>query len=88
VVSGTLLPGLGPESPEVRELLAGWQGSYAIRAGPFGYEMLLFQAPARRERWWLHILLFAATLFSTVIAGSLLSGYYPVRYYGLQLVDG
>lgn len=88
VVSGTLLPGLGPSSPEVRELLGVWQGSYAMRQGPFGYEVLLFQAPPQRERWWLHALLFAATLFSTVIAGSLLSGYYPVQFYALTLFDG
>ncbi len=88
IVSGTLLPGLGPDSPEVRELLAGWEGSHAIRQGAFGYEMLLFQAAPRRERWWLHILLFAATLFSTVTAGSLLSGYSPVEFMVLPLFKG
>lgn len=85
IVSGTLLPGLGPDSPEVRELLAGWEGSHAIRQGAFGYEMLLFQAAPRRERWWLHILLFVATLFSTVVAGSVLSGHYPVQFIKLTL---
>ena len=88
IVSGTLLPGLRPDSPEIREMLADWEGSHAIRKGAFGYEMLLFQAAPRRERWWLHILLFAATLFSTVVAGSLLSGQQPVQFIALRLFDG
>ena len=57
LVTGRLLPGLTPESPEVRAVLADWPGSVGAREEPVGWELFLFEPAARRERWWLHILL-------------------------------
>ncbi len=88
VVSGILLPHLEPGSPPVKELFARWEGSHAVRKGAFGYEVLLFEPAHRRERWWLHVLLFVATLFSTMLAGALLAGRYPVEFAALYLFDG
>jgi hypothetical protein len=83
LVTGRLRPGLTPESAEVQEALADWPGSVGVREEPLGWELFLFEPVARRERWWLHALLFGATLFSTVVAGSLLKGHWPI---GFELV--
>jgi hypothetical protein len=80
VITGRLLPELEPDSPQVREFLAGWQGSHSTRSGEYGYEVLLFEPSDRGERWWLHGLLFFVTLFSTTVAGSLLAGHPPLRF--------
>lgn len=86
LVTGRLLPGLTPESAEVREVLADWPGSVAAREEPLGWELLLFEPAARRERWWLHALLLGATLFSTVVAGSLLAGQWPIGFQAVPLL--
>jgi len=86
VIVGQLWPGLDPESPTVRDYLERWSGGHSLRQGPFGWELLLFQPERRRERWWLHILLLALTLFSTTVAGSLLAGFSPVGFIAVPLV--
>jgi hypothetical protein len=80
VITGRLLPELDLDSPQVRDLLAGWQGSHSSRSGEYGWEVLLFEPAERGERWWLHGLLFLVTLFSTTVAGSLLAGHPPLRF--------
>jgi hypothetical protein len=85
LLTGRLLPGLTPESAEVQEVLAGWSGSVGAREEPLGWELFLFEPAARRERWWLHVLLFGATVFSTVVAGSLLMGHWPIGFQPLPL---
>jgi hypothetical protein len=80
VVSGRLLPGLHPGSLQVRQFLDRWPGSHSARSSPHGWELLLFEPRDRRERWWLHIALLLLTLLSTTVAGSLLSGLWPVRF--------
>jgi hypothetical protein len=88
LLTGRLLPGLTPESAEVGEALAGWAGSVGAREGPLGWELFLFEPAPRRERWWLHVLLLVATLFSTVVAGSLLAGHWPIGFEALRLYGG
>jgi len=88
LLTGRLLPGLTPESAEVQEVLAGWPGSVGAREGPLGWELFLFEPAPRRERWWLHVLLLVATLFSTVVAGSLLAGHWPIGFEALLLYGG
>jgi membrane-associated protease RseP (regulator of RpoE activity) len=87
-LSGCLRPGLDPDAPEVRSVLAGWRGARAARPGPFGWELFLFEPAPRRERWALHAVLFLLTVFSTVLAGSLLAGRYPIEFAALTLVRG
>jgi hypothetical protein len=88
LVTGRLRPGLTPESAEVQEALADWPGSVGVREEPLGWELFLFEPVARRERWWLHALLFGATLFSTVVAGSLLKGHWPIGFELVPLLGG
>lgn len=88
LVTGQLRPGLTPESAEVREALADWPGSVGAREEPLGWELFLFEPAPRRERWWLHVLLLGATVFSTVVAGSLLAGHWPIGFRIIPLVGG
>lgn len=88
VVSGRLHAEFTPESPAVQDFLARWPGSFASRRGDRGWELLLFQPSSRRERWWLHIVLLLATLFSTFVAGSLLAGRVPIFFQAFPLFDG
>ncbi len=88
ILAGRLRPELTPESPEVRGLLERWPGYAGQRAGPQGWELFLVEPARRRERWWLHGVLLALTLLSTVVAGSLLAGKAPILFTGLRLFDG
>jgi len=88
MVSGRLLPGLNPDSPEVVAALDAWPGSVGAREGAHGWDLLLFEPRRRRERWWLHLVLFGVTLFSTVVAGSLLAGNPPIYFSPLPLFGG
>lgn len=88
VITGRLLAGLDLDTPEVGEFLAGWDGRHSVRSSPHGWDVLLFEPAKRRERWWLHGLLFAATLFSTTVAGSLLVGRSPIGFAALLFWQG
>ena len=80
IVHGLLRPGLDEGDPGVRSALAAWGGSHFVRATPLGTEVVLVRrvGPPRRERWWLHALLFALTVLTTSIAGALLLGREPL----------
>ena len=81
VVFGLLLPGLGPDDPAVRRMLAGWPGSHWASPAGDGWEvaMEVRTRPPRRERWLLHALLLAAALFSATISGALIAGRDPLE---------
>lgn len=78
LIHGKLRPELDPDGAEVRRVLSGWPGPTALHAGPEGAEAALFAGERLRARWWLHALLFALTVASVLIAGSLLSGREPL----------
>lgn len=80
VITGRLFPGFDPDSPTVRDFLDRWPGSSSARRAAQGWELLLFQPSAHRERWWLHAVLLLLTIFSTTVAGSLLAGYAPIGF--------
>ncbi len=88
VTTGRLRPGLEPDSQAVRELTERPGTRISARQGPQGWELLLFEAEPRRERWWLHALLFLITLFSTTVAGSLLAGHWPIHFQAAPTLDG
>jgi hypothetical protein len=73
VLQGRLYPGLRAGDPEVRRLLDEWAVAY-VRDDPSGIELTLARtlSARRRERWWLHLLLFALTLVTTTYAGALI----------------
>lgn len=81
VVEGHLHPELDPEGPEIREALRRWEGAHYRRETPFGTHLTLVRrrAPPMRNRWWLHGLLLAATLFTTTLAGAFFAGEAPLR---------
>jgi membrane-associated protease RseP (regulator of RpoE activity) len=65
-----------PPSPQLAQALEAWPGSYYWSDEPDGRHLVLTQ-PARprpRERWVLHALLFAATLFTTTLGGAIIAG--------------
>ncbi|HUL02580.1 MAG TPA: site-2 protease family protein [Gemmatimonadales bacterium] len=68
----------GP-SPALLAALARWPGRYYWSDEPDGRHLVLTRLGARprRERWWLHLALFLATLVTTTFAGAILAGAIP-----------
>ena len=66
---------LGP-SDSLAAALAEWPGLYYWGARSDAHRLVLVRAlaPARRERWWLHGLLFFLTFFTVWMGGALLMG--------------
>lgn len=87
VTQGVLLPGLGPEHPEVRAALADWKGTHFLHQADEGTEVTLIRPLGERrpERWWLHLLLALATLLTTTAAGAYFAGHDPLRLVVLPL---
>jgi hypothetical protein len=80
IVQGLLLPGLDARHPAVQGALEGWNGSHFVRRTPFGEELTLVRRhrEPRRERWWLHVLLFMITGLTTTAAGARILGLEPI----------
>ncbi len=76
VIDALVDPAHAGPSPELAQALESWRGSYYWSAEPDGRHLVLTHpaAPRPRERWVLHALLFAATLFTTTLGGAVLSG--------------
>lgn len=70
--AGSVVPGDGPVSRDGARVYPSTPGS-----GSLGEMWVRRAAPRPRERWWLHALLLALTLFTTTIGGALLSGWAP-----------
>ena len=72
IVQGTLPKELDAEATEVRRILNGWSGTHFLHHTPEGTQVTLVrpQGAAPKERWWLHVVLAAATLLTTTIAGA------------------
>lgn len=86
VIQGPLHPGLDPRDPGLLDVLRRWPGSWEMRPGVSGMELLLYApaAPAARRSWW-NALLFAATGLSVLLAGSLLAGRDPLLLRGVPI---
>lgn len=82
IVQGVLLPELSADALPVRTLLSEWEGTHFVRPTPLGTELTLVRRtfPPVRERWWLHLLLFAATLFTTTLSGAAFAGHEPLAF--------
>ncbi len=65
-----------PLSPQLAQALAAWPGSYYWSDEPDGRHLVLTRpvSPRPHERWGLHALLFAATLFTTTLGGAIIAG--------------
>ena len=76
VIDALVDPAHAAPSAELAQALEKWPGSYYWSAEPDGRHLVLTHptAPVSRERWALHALLFAVTLFTTTLGGAVLSG--------------
>ncbi|MBW3534877.1 MAG: site-2 protease family protein [Gemmatimonadetes bacterium] len=81
VVQARLLPHLTPDAPEVRAVLAAWEGPSYVHRDQEGTEIVLVRSTEAPEpiRWILHATLFLLTAFTTHMAGALLQGVDPMR---------
>lgn len=88
VVHGILHPEVGEGDPRLMEALVGWGGTHFLHQGPEGAELTLVRPirPRRPERWWLHLLLGALTLFTATLAGAYFAGHSPIDF--MPLVRG
>ncbi len=79
IVQGVLHSDLDPDHPLVRSVLDKWEGTHFVHRSAAGTEITLVRAIAERprERWWIHILLAAATFFTTTAAGAYFAGREP-----------
>src|SRR6266511_1334052 len=82
VIDALVHPAHAGPSPALAATLARWPGTYYWSDEHDGRHLVLTRVtrPTRRERWLLHGLLFAATLYSVTFAGAVLAG--PIRYTG------
>ena len=87
LLRGTLRSGLEAASPEIRDALAEWEGEAHLHRHEGGDTEVVLVLPQREEatRFWLHLLLFAATVVTTLAAGALLEGLDPFRTRVLRL---
>jgi membrane-associated protease RseP (regulator of RpoE activity) len=75
VVDALIHPAHAGPSEALDRALRGWEGSYYWSDEPGGRWLVLTRPrPATGERWWLHALLFLATLATTTLAGAVLAG--------------
>ena len=81
VFQARLDPGVPLSDPRIRQWLSRWPGRLYAQPGADGVEITLARRsrPRRRERWWLHLLLFAATLLTATLAGAMLHDGDPLR---------
>lgn len=88
IVDAVVLPAHRGPSAELAAALRRWSGThYWVRGDGEGRLMVVRPlAPAARERWWLHGLLFAATFLSTWVAGAVLAGVAPT-WPAIRLAD-
>lgn len=78
VVKGLLRAGLDVDSPEVRAALARSGAPAHFQRVDEGTELaIVVPGDPPRERLWLHLVLFAATLLTTLASGALLAGTDP-----------
>jgi peptidase M50-like protein len=79
VIDALVAPEHRGPSPALAAALAGWPGChYWTESDRSGLILIRSLGPSRRERWWLHGLLFVLTLVCALAAGAALGGaWYP-----------
>jgi len=76
IVEAAVRPDHWGPSEQLAQALHDWPGLHYWVDGQEGKRLILIRAlaPPQKERWWLHILLFAATFFTVWMAGAMLAG--------------
>ena len=76
IVEAVVRPEHRAPSAAMREALASWPGTHYWATGADAGRLVLVRAtaPAPRERWWLHALLFVGTFVTVQMGGALLLG--------------
>ncbi len=76
VIDALVHPSHAGPSAELSQELKAWRGSHYWSDEPDGRHLVLTHptGPRTGERWGLHALLFAVTLFTTTLGGAVLSG--------------
>src|SRR6266545_4022361 len=79
VVDALVDPTHAGPSPELAQALRGWPGTHYWSDEPDGRHIVFTRptVPRTRDAWPLHALLFAATLFTTTLAGAIITGAVP-----------
>src|SRR5881409_164745 len=90
VIDALVHPAHVEPSPELAAALQRWPGTYYWSDEPEGRHLVLTRLLGRRRReaWALHLLLVAATLFTTTFVGAVLKGAIPFDPNPLALVLG
>ncbi|HEX9887538.1 MAG TPA: site-2 protease family protein [Longimicrobiales bacterium] len=79
VIRATLHGHLTVDSPEVLEAVEAWEGEAYVHEDDEGVELILVRPPPdEATRWWLHGLLLAATMVTTLMSGALMMGIDPM----------
>lgn len=75
-----------PPDERLDAVRAAWSGPSYVMEDEAGAELLLMRSSSRlTPRWWLHLLLFVLTLFTTHMAGALMAGFDPLATHLLEL---
>lgn len=76
IIDGIVQPAHRGPSAELLEALDQWPGSHYWAHEDAAGRIVLVRplAAPRKERWWLHVLLFSASFFTVWMAGALLAG--------------
>ena len=90
VVDALVHPAHAGPSPELARVLAEWPGIYYWADEPDGRHLVLTRAAPsrRRERWLLHAVLLAATLYTITFAGAVMVGTVPYDGYWTFFLRG
>src|SRR2546427_1814508 len=90
VIDALVHPAHVEPSPELAAALQRWPGTYYWSDEPEGRHLVLTRPLGRRRReaWALHLLLVAATLFTTTFVGAVFHGAIPFDPNPLALVLG
>src|SRR5207245_2619499 len=90
VIDALVHPAHVEPSPELAAALQRWPGTYYWSHEPEGRHLVLTRPLGRRRReaWALHLLLVAATLFTTTFVGAVFHGAIPFDPNPLALVLG
>lgn len=76
IIEGFVDPVHAEPSPVLARALERWPGAHYWENSPSGRTLVLVSEDRPpRERWWVHVLLFALTLLSMTVAGATFAGF-------------